>query len=326
MGTFRANATVFSVGGSPGIAPSYISINNPAYVVGLTSPSYGQGNQALIAYSVSSSGTPISLDGNPAIAVQSLPAGFNIFGPGIVLESPTTTYFGYLSQQTGGGAIDGDVIATAAVQYSVYGPTAQQLLFQSLQQRSVPINEPTISNTFRIIDLIGLLTVNIISTVPTVSGIALSNVIVVTGSYTIISTKWVINNLTNPGKEFVPGDTAQVTSSDGSYDFSTITKVTINSTDITVFTVQTAAKVQFLIPPDFPPPPGSYPVTITNPSAFSGDALVGYVTVVTADASGVYTLTPGATHDTVYISSQTDGITNNVAIPNPFASTGFING
>jgi hypothetical protein len=152
-----------------------------------------------------------------------------------------------------------------------------------------------------------------------------TNALVTAGTYSIISTKWVISNLTNPGKEFVPGDTGKITSSDGSYNFSTVTKVTINSTDITVFTVQTAAEVQFVVPSNTPSE-SNQPTTVTDPTNFTGSALAGYVTVVTADASGVYTLTPGATHDTVYISSQVDGTTNNVAIPNPFASTGFING
>lgn len=53
----------------------------------------------------------------------------------------------------------------------------------------------------------------------------------------------------------------------------------------------------------------------------SSPAKVTTNAVITADPSGVYTLTPGKTHDTLY---DHQGGTTNVAIPNPFIETAFL--
>lgn len=60
-----------------------------------------------------------------------------------------------------------------------------------------------------------------------------------------------------------------------------------------------------------------------NGTQFSGSVTLGILTVLLTDGSGIYILTPGATHDTLY-SSERDGTTRNVKIPRPFGKTGFI--
>lgn len=144
------------------------------------------------------------------------------------------------------------------------------------------------------------------------------------GNYAIISTKWVLSNLTNPGKSFRPGDTGKLTSSDLSYDFSFMTEIDISSTiTITTFTTITPAAITFVIPPNTPT--NTYTPTIKS-TQFSGFATLGPLTVIPADSSGIYTIASGKTNDTIYLSTQTDNTTIDNAIPNPFAKTGFIGG
>lgn len=72
------------------------------------------------------------------------------------------------------------------------------------------------------------------------------------------------------------------------------------------------------------PAGGDYDVIIDIVSdEFSGRVAAGVLTVLFADASGIYTLVPGKTTDTLY---DRTGTTTEVKIPNPFAKTGFIGG
>ena len=48
--------------------------------------------------------------------------------------------------------------------------------------------------------------------------------------------------------------------------------------------------------------------------------------VVVADASGIYTLTPSKTNDTLYVSTINGNTTEDVKFPQPFVKTGFIGG
>lgn len=58
---------------------------------------------------------------------------------------------------------------------------------------------------------------------------------------------------------------------------------------------------------------------------FSGSVSLGSLIILLTDHSGIYTLVPGKSNDTLY-SSLRDGTTKNVKIPNPFIKTGFIGG
>lgn len=57
---------------------------------------------------------------------------------------------------------------------------------------------------------------------------------------------------------------------------------------------------------------------------FSGTVALGTLTVLNTNASGLYTLVPGKTNDTLYRNAR-DGTTRDVAIPNPRVRTGFLN-
>lgn len=144
------------------------------------------------------------------------------------------------------------------------------------------------------------------------------------GQYDIISTHWVLTNLTHPSlvKQALPGDQMKLTSDPPIYDFSTVDSIIINDTPITVFDEQTAVFIKFTIPSI--PPQGPVPISITNPTTFTGTAYVDSWTILLASASGIYQISSGKTHDTLYLSAGENNSTENVAIPNPFVKTGFI--
>lgn len=172
------------------------------------------------------------------------------------------------------------------------------------------------------------------------------------GSYQIIGTGWKLTNLTHPGYPtgtFNPGDTAQIKVDPpppGSPpDLTKVTKVSIGTIDITTFILQTPTIIQFTIPcPDgsiatpCPNDPSffccpnslisSYTAAINITSTeFSGSIALGSLSILIANASGIYTISTNSRHDTVYIdSSGATNDTGDVAIPDPYFKTGFIGG
>lgn len=58
---------------------------------------------------------------------------------------------------------------------------------------------------------------------------------------------------------------------------------------------------------------------------FSGSVSLGTLDILFENVSGIYQLTPGVKHDTLYSDSR-DGTTIDVAIPSPFGKTGFVGG
>lgn len=62
-----------------------------------------------------------------------------------------------------------------------------------------------------------------------------------------------------------------------------------------------------------------------NPIPFTGSVPLAPITISFADTSGIYNITRGKKTDTLYNLAR-DGTTVEVAIPKPFAKTGFING
>lgn len=59
---------------------------------------------------------------------------------------------------------------------------------------------------------------------------------------------------------------------------------------------------------------------------FSGSVTLGPNRVIIVNGSGIYKLTTGKSSDTIYVDSSVGSGTTDVAIPNPFAETGFIGG
>ncbi len=61
----------------------------------------------------------------------------------------------------------------------------------------------------------------------------------------------------------------------------------------------------------------------SNGVQFSGSVFLGLVTILFADASGIYQLSPGKRTDTLYNTAR-DGTTSEVNILDPIADTGFL--
>jgi len=269
-------------------------------------------------------GNCIYLDGSlTPISISNLPVGFVLSGLQN-LSTPCTIIGG------------GNNISQA---FSSSGATALASLVWSSYSKSIvstPINTSilllaTDINFVSIIDLFIFLKITA-SIAPTgfTDELDIVDTIDVNGDYSIVSTKWVVSNLTNPNTNspmvFSPGDIGQITSSDGSYDFSTLTKINISSTIIVSqpFITQTPTVITFQIPPTVPP--GTYTPT-TQGTGFSGDAYLGPMSIIVADSSGIYAIAPGKTNDTLYMGSGSgNNITNDNAIPTPFIKTGYIGG
>lgn len=101
-------------------------------------------------------------------------------------------------------------------------------------------------------------------------------------------------------------------------DFSAAS-IRVNGVEVELIT-QSSSGLSFAIPP------GSGAVTVELFSTlFSGSITLGSYTVLVANGSGIYVLTPGKTDDTLYSSSR-DGTTWDARIPDPFVKTGFIRG
>lgn len=62
-----------------------------------------------------------------------------------------------------------------------------------------------------------------------------------------------------------------------------------------------------------------------NPDPFTGSVPLSPVTILYADTSGIYNITPNKRTDTLYNGAR-DGSSDEVAIPKPFIKTGFIGG
>lgn len=67
------------------------------------------------------------------------------------------------------------------------------------------------------------------------------------------------------------------------------------------------------------------PIIVISGTTFSGSIPLTPFVITLADASGIYSLTPGKTNDTVY-DNVNPPETIDVKIPNPFIKTGFIGG
>jgi len=91
--------------------------------------------------------------------------------------------------------------------------------------------------------------------------------------------------------------------------------------------IQTSTLIEFAIPASCT---GAGPIFLIateddTGTQFSGSVTLGVLNVLLTNASGIYTLVPGKTNDTLYKTAR-DGTTRDVRIPTPFAKTGFIGG
>ena len=144
------------------------------------------------------------------------------------------------------------------------------------------------------------------------------------------------NNPTNP-KVFQPGVDNVTVSSPGppsGPDLTTVTEIKIKDKDGNVvktipssdFIIWITITLEFLLPdlPDLPPwVPGLYTIVGTT---FSGSVPLGSLYILIENGSGIYSIVAGKTSDTIYINSPGNNQTMDFKIPNPFFKTGLIGG
>src|SRR6185312_6256871 len=85
------------------------------------------------------------------------------------------------------------------------------------------------------------------------------------------------------------------------------------------FLTWTVFVIIFELPDDIPP---DVEVTI-KPTIFGGSVTLGTLTIVIANASGIYRLVANQNYDTLYISNPTINDTEQVKIPDPYFRTGY---
>jgi hypothetical protein len=148
--------------------------------------------------------------------------------------------------------------------------------------------------------------------------------IILQGTYDLIPFQWTLDPISGSNVDI--GDLVTITSDPNDPDHLLLDQLTISMSCGTVVPIiQTETLFTFLIPGSCTGN-GSTSITATgNGTQFSGSVSLGTLNILLTNGSGIYVLTPGATHDTLY-SSLRDGTTRNVKIPNPFAKTGFIGG
>lgn len=146
----------------------------------------------------------------------------------------------------------------------------------------------------------------------------------ITGTYTLLGYSYTIPE---DGNSVEVGDIISITSP-GTNPLTDLdlTHLTISMTCGTVVPItQTQTLYTFAVPATCS---GAGVVNILATGdgfQFSGSVPLGTLNVLLTNASGIYTLVPGKTNDTLY-SSLRDGTTRNVKIPNPFGKTGYIGG
>lgn len=312
MGTFETSFPVFSIVGSY----NDILVDSTGVLCYLN-----QINNVGVGYlSISYLPSVISIDGATPIPLSSLPAGFNIIGQPLFRGQSGSDY-------------SGSVVRSATTD------TAQLVFTHSSRTVSVsaatpgfgyPLTAPVliITGGYKVADMqlfANIVGNSIINPYVGPCNLFIPKNPVITGSYQIISSQWIIDNLTHPTRNyFTPGDSGQIHNNTDTDDiFDTVTEIYLGTTVVLPpYIIQTKKRIVFTIPSI---PNNTVPVTITNPTEFNGDAVIGPLRILTPNRSGIYSITSGATHDTLYLGDGTN-TTEDVAIPDPTIKTGFIGG
>lgn len=91
------------------------------------------------------------------------------------------------------------------------------------------------------------------------------------------------------------------------------------------FLTQTTTEITFILPD--PCRFFDEPISVTFTGIqFSGSVPLGILSILYANASGMYKITVNKTNDTIYGDSSISPETHDVKIPNPFAKTGYVGG
>lgn len=282
----------------------------PTLDAGLLVASFPTLSDSIIGFEFATNDLIFRLDGGSPLKFTQLPAGFTINSLHIFVEVDVL-------DQLGSG--------TAELTSDVVGVTPDSTSDPSVTLAVNLLEAGPLSNLDFINSHWGLTLTNITcSSGP--FGLGLAFKYLITGTYSSTTYTFI---LTPPGDNPVsPGDPIKITSP-------TLNPVTIVTITITYpggevpvppenITVQDPTELIFILP-DLPDDPPIITVTITS-TEFSGTVDAGkLLTIFFTNATGIYTLVPGKTTDTLY--DNTDpGTTVEVKKPNPTFKTGFIGG
>lgn len=323
MGTFRARFTLTSRSGD---AFNIVGSGDDEYNQYINTNSSG-----VINYEIS--GDNWFLDGSPTgISFGELPAGFTPVPP---LELTTPASIMADPEDIAFLQANGASVASAQLNYGDYGPNSESSTGGVIA--IVIVNDIPFDTAF---DLTNLMTI----AVQTVHNILLASAIVpsvidISGEYTVLQWTFAMDpvsgsevNANTPGHdtpETADGDLITITSDPEDPDHLLLDELTLSVTcGSIVIKTQTETLLEFWIPSGCGTTEGGNDVSIIatgNGVQFSGSVPLASLLVLFTNGSGIYVLTPGQAHDVIY-SSDRDGTTRNVKIPNPTFKTGFIGG
>jgi hypothetical protein len=254
----------------------------------------------------------ISLDGNPALAFEGLPAGLEFTSMSIAPSDAGPFFTIPPSAGSMGRGASSDAGSSVST-WGVHGPFTENLTAISPSFQN--IHGLSVSSSLKVIDWLSSLQFALSTTLGTgfVYAYVYKN-LKSTGNYDIY------NTVTNDSGSISTGHKTTLSAPSLLDQIQTLTIA--NSGGVVsnpAITSQSPTSLSFTWPALST---GNYLVLGTE---FSGRQYVlGPFIYVLADPSGIYQIIPGQTHDTTYVDHLTT--TQNVAIPTPFIKTGFIDG
>lgn len=292
------------------------AIIGPGPALGVVAASDSGTATVNIEFGFDQSTAVFKLDGNAAISYNSLPAGFTIVSANLTLHT----------QHSEDGTID----------YS-YG------LLPSFSETNIFVG----FNNYLITQLGNISATDFIANKITVHGVMSTTLggppqmvglfylsgFVLSGTYAIQNFSWTLQTPTDPVQHnshitvtssplnINPIDFSQILTASLNYidSLGNLKSINIPSINWITFTLYLFV---FSIPDLGADNPPIVEIFITG-TQFAGSVSLGkLMTIFFANATGIYTLTPGKTDDTLYDNSN--GGTINVKIPNPFIKTGFV--
>lgn len=155
----------------------------------------------------------------------------------------------------------------------------------------------------------------------------------ITGNYAILAFTWTLDTV-GPVN---PGDTIQISSNPLNANHLKLDKLTptiiyindLGAHEVSIDDIIT--RTEFLLIFTLPDMPGGTDVPfyisgLGDGTQFSGSVVLGSLSILIENGSGIYRIISGKTNDTLYVNSAVDDTTADVKIPNPFAKTGFVGG
>jgi hypothetical protein len=324
MGTFRAR---FTLTGTSGSAFQTAGAGDDAihFYSQVGAPKTGQ-----IQYEIQ--GDNVFLDGSPTgINLQSLPAGFQL----INLQELTTPAASF---PTGIGScatnLGASSVAEIQIRFGLYGPT--NFVANGVTPSTIVLVDDIDFESP--IDLLSFLLADLSTVYDGVNVVvaSIADVIDIEGEYTTFQYTYTIDPVdgsnVEPNTPDINGEPANngtlitIESDPLDPDHVLLDELTISVTcGSIIIKTQTETLLEFWIPVDCSGAGDIAIVATGNGVQFSGSVVLATLNILETDGSGIYVITPGKTNDTLY-SSERDGTTRDVKIPNPLGKTGFVGG